>query len=330
MDQALPKGLTRRVCLALPLAGLAPRTGHAADYPVRPVTFMVPYAAGGTADILARVVAEAFGEVLGQSFIVENKPGASGTIGCNAVAKSAADGYTLLFTAGGPLTIGPNLTKNAPYRAATDFKPIGLLTQVPSFLVVNPANPAKTVADLVAAGKARAGKLHFASPGVGTSVHLLSELFRLEAGFEAVHVPYRGGAPAVNDLLGGHIDFLFENVPQLLPQVASNSLRALAVTAPARIAAAPAIPTLDEAGVKNVGVGTWYGLLGPQGLAPAVTAALAEALRKTIASPAVVRRLAELGVETDLRTEAAFAGFIAEDDARWKATITRARIEVAN
>ncbi|WP_170182047.1 Bug family tripartite tricarboxylate transporter substrate binding protein [Phreatobacter stygius] len=330
MDQIFPKGLTRRACLALPLVGLAPRGGQAADYPARPVTLIVPYAAGGTADILARIVAEAFSTALGQSFIVENKAGASGTIGSNAVAKATDDGYTLLFSAGGPLTIGPNLSKGTPYRTATDFTPIGLLSQVPSFLVVNPNNPAKSVAELVAAGKTQSRKLHFASPGVGTSVHLLAELFRLEAGFEAVHVPYRGGAPAVNDLLGGHIDFLFENVPQLMAQVTAKSLRALAVTAPARIASAPDVPTLDEAGVGNVGVGTWYGLLGPRGLAPAVTTPLARALQKAVTEPAVARRLADLGADIDVRSGDAFARFIAEDSARWKATIERARIEPAN
>ena len=328
-------GITRRIAMSwgmswgssLALAGLASTQLRAADYPTRTVTLIVPYAAGGTADILARITAEILGEKLGRSFVVENKPGASGIIGCNAVAKAAPDGYTLLFTAGGPLTIGPHLTKNAQYRTEADFTPLALMTEVPSFLVVNPNNPAKTVADLIAAGKAQPKKLNFASPGVGTSVHLLAELFRLEAGFEATHVPYRGGAPAVNDLISGHVDFLFENVPQLLPQVTAGTLRALAVTAPSRLPSAPNVSTLEEAGLRNIGVGTWYGLLGPAGLPTEISTLVAQALRGGLTEATQVKRLADLGVTADLKTGKDFAAFLAGDGARWKSVIERARIE---
>jgi tripartite-type tricarboxylate transporter receptor subunit TctC len=328
LDAKIPNALTRRACLSLALAAGAGRLARAADYPARAVTLIVPYAAGGTADILARIVAEGLGERLGRSFVVENKPGASGTIGCTAVAKAAKDGHTLLFTAGGPLTIGPHLSNAVQYRTASDFTPIGLASQVASFLVVNAASPITSAAGLVSAGKAEPKKLHFASPGVGTSVHLLAELFRLEAGFEATHVPYRGGAPAVNDLLGGHVDFLFENVPQLLPQVTSGVLRALAVTAPARLASAPDVPTLDEAGFKGIGMGTWYGLLGPSGLPADITGLLARTLGDLLADAAVAKRLADLGIASDFRPTTAFAAFIGEDDARWRSTIARAKIEV--
>lgn len=319
--------ISRRTAVSLALAGLTTSLARASDYPARPVTLIVPYAAGGTADILARIVAETLGEKLGKTFIVENKPGASGVLGCNTVAKATPDGYTLLFTAGGPLTIGPYLTKTAPYRTEADFTPIMLVTEVPSFLVVNPKSPFQTAADLIAAGKAQPKKLNFASPGVGTSVHLLAEVFRLEAGFEATHVPYRGGAPALNDLISGHVDFLFENVPQLLPQVTAGTVRALAVTASTRLPSAPNVPTLAEVGLKNIGAGTWYGLLGPASLPADISETLAQALRGSFTEPAKIQRLADLSVSSDLRATKDFATFIAQDGARWKSVIERAKIE---
>ena len=323
----LATSITRRTAVSLALAGLAAGVARASDYPARPVTLIVPYAAGGTADILARIVAETLGEKLGKSFVVENKPGASGMLGCNTVAKATPDGYTLLFTAGGPLTIGPYLTKTAQYRTEADFTPITLVTEVPSFLVVNPKSPFQTAADLIAAGKAQPKKLNFASPGVGTSVHLLAEVFRLEAGFEATHVPYRGGAPALNDLISGHVDFLFENVPQLQPQVTAGTVRALAVTSAARLPATPNVPTLTEAGLKNIGAGTWYGLLGPAGLPADISDTLAKALRASLSEPAKIQRLADLSVTSDLRSTKDFATFLAQDGARWKSAIDRAKIE---
>lgn len=321
---------TRRQILAAPAALALAGTATALAYPTRPVTLIVPYAAGGTADILARIVAEDLGPLLGQSVVVENKPGASGTIGCNAVAKADADGHVLLFTAGGPLTVGPHLSRNVPYRTDTDFTPIGLLTEVPSFLVVNDRSRFRTAADLIAEARTKPGTLRFASPGVGTSVHLLAELFRLQAGFEAQHIPYRGGAPAVNDLMGGHVDYLFENVPQLLSQVTGGSLRALGVTAPRRLVSAPEVPTLDEAGIGNVGVGTWYGLLGPAGLPADVAGKLAEALAQAAAAEASRKRLADLAVEAEVVTGARFRQFLTDDSTRWKATIERAKISLPN
>lgn len=321
---------TRRQILAAPAVLVLAGTASALAYPTRPVTLIVPYAAGGTADILARIAAEGLAPNLGQSVVVENKPGASGTIGCNAVAKAEADGHTLLFTAGGPLTVGPHLSRTVPYRTETDFTPIGLLTEVPSFLVVNDKSPLRTTAELIAEARAKPGSLRFASPGVGTSVHLLAELFRLQAGFEAQHIPYRGGAPAVNDLIGGHVDYLFENVPQLLPQVTGGSLRALAVTAPRRLASTPQVPTLQEAGIANVGVGTWYGLLGPARLPADVVSKLAGALTAAAAAEASRKRLADLAVEAEVVPGERFRQFLADDSARWKATIERAKITLAN
>ncbi len=255
--------ISRRACLAAPLAIVCGRGARAAGYPSRPVTLIVPYAAGGTADILARVIAQSLQETLSQPFIVE-------TIAATAIAHAANDGYSLLFTAGGPITIGPNLSKQSSYNASTGFSPIALIGQVPSFLAVNAQNPIKTLAELAEAAKARPGALKYASPGVGTSVHLMAELFRLEAGIEVIHVPYRGGGPAMNDLLGGQVDYMIENVPQLLPQVLAGSLRALAVTSSHRLASAPDVPTFAESGIPGLEMGTWFGLLGPSRLPPDV------------------------------------------------------------
>jgi tripartite-type tricarboxylate transporter receptor subunit TctC len=318
--------ISRRMLLAAPaIMALAGR--RAAAYPVRQATLVVPYAAGGTADIVARLVAQELQQRLGIGVVVENKGGAAGTLGCAAVAKAAPDGATLLFTAGGPLTIGPHLSRNVPYQAATSFTPLALVCQVPSLLVVNAADPAKTTADLVARGRGRPDTLRFGSPGVGTSVHLIAELFRLQAGFAAVHVPYRGGALAMNDLIAGQIDYMFENVPQLLPQVTGGTLRALAVTGSARLASAPAIPTLAESGVGGVEVGTWYGLLGPRGLPEDVAAQLAAGVAAAGQSADFTGRLADQGAQVELRLRSDFAGFMAEDDRRWQDTIARAGIK---
>ncbi|WP_156918195.1 tripartite tricarboxylate transporter substrate binding protein [Bradyrhizobium sp. Cp5.3] len=295
----------RGACLALGLL-CGSTLALAADYPNRQVTITVPYAAGGTADILARLMADELRARFGQAFIVENKSGAGGMIGAAAVARAANDGYNLLFTAGGPLTIAPNLGKK---------------------LVVNSSSPIRSVGDLVAAAKSKPGSFKFGSPGIGTSVHLLAELFRLQANLDVIHIPYRGGVLTMNDLLGGQVDYMFENLPQLLPQVSGGTLRALAVTSAARQPTVPAVPTLTEAGITGVEVGTWYGLLGPRDLPPPVAAGLTRAFTDTLRSERFRNRLTELGGEVDGRTGAEFARFIADDDARWRETISRAKIE---
>ncbi|MBR0834191.1 tripartite tricarboxylate transporter substrate binding protein [Bradyrhizobium manausense] len=317
--------MSRRSVLALG-ALLSGSGGTAIAYPKRQVMVVVPYTAGGTADIVARQLCEELQKRLAVTFVVENKAGASGTLGCATVAKAAPDGATLLYTAGGPLTIGPHLMKTVPYAVARDFTPLALICQVPSFLVVNANDSAKTLRDLVAHGRSKPNALRFASPGIGTSVHMIGELFRLQAGFEAVHVPYRGGAPAMNDLLSGQVDYMFENVPQLLPQVQAGTLRALAVTSPARMASAPDVPTLTEAGVPGVEVGTWYGLLGPAALPDAIRAELTDAATEIRRNPAFAGRIGEQGAQGDLRSGTEFEAFIREDDRRWRDTIESANI----
>ncbi|WP_063614180.1 tripartite tricarboxylate transporter substrate binding protein [Bradyrhizobium sp. Cp5.3] len=317
--------LSRRRLLTL-CAFLATGQGQAIAYPRRQATVVVPYAAGGTADIIARLLAEDLQRRVGTTFVVENRGGAGGTLGCAAVAKAAPDGGTLLFTAGGPLTIGPSLMKTVPYSAAQDFTPLALICEVPSMLVVNPKDSSRSLKGLIARGRSKPYELRFASRGIGTSVHLIAELFRLEAGFDAVHVPYRGGAPAMNDLLSGQVDYMFENVPQLLPQVQAGALRALAVTSSTRLPSVPDVPTLNEAGVAGVEVGTWYGLLGPAGLPPPLRLELIDAATASCRDGGFGRRLAEQGAQVDLRTGSDFEAFIRGDEARWRNTIERANI----
>ena len=319
--------ISRRACLAAPFALACASGAHGSDYPSRQVTLTVPYAAGGTADILARLTAQSLQEKLSRPFVVENKGGASGMIGAAAIAHAPNDGYSLLFTAGGPITIGPNLSKHPSYDASTSFAPIALIGQVPSFLVVNANNPAKTLAELVDAARARPGALKYASPGVGTSVHLMAELFRLESRIEVIHVPYRGGGPAMNDLLGGQVDYMIENAPQLLPQVLSGSLRALAVTSSRRLASAPDVPTFAESGVPGLEVGTWFGLLGPRDLPSDAINVLSQATKQDLQNDASKKRLEGLEVQIDFRNSRDFAAFIEQDSARWKDTILRAHIE---
>ncbi|MCP3474094.1 tripartite tricarboxylate transporter substrate binding protein [Bradyrhizobium sp. CCGUVB1N3] len=298
-----------------------------AAYPERQITLVVPYAAGGTADTLGRMVAEGMADALKSTVIVENKGGAGGVIGCATVAKASNDGYTLLFTAGGPLTIGPNLRKTPPYQTTTAFTPIGLLAQVPSFLVVHPQSPVRSVADLIAASKN--GTLRYGSPGFGTSVHLLGELFRQRAGnFEAVHVPYRGGAPAMSDLLGGHIDFMFENAPQLLPQITAGALRAIVVTAPKRLSVTPDVPAFAELGIGDIGFGTWYGMLTPPSLPDPLRERLQAAFHDVTQTPAFSAKLVELGANPDIRIGARFAEFIVQDQAQWRDVIAKGNVEI--
>ena len=322
--------LSRRSVIAGAGAMLLAAAPARAAYPERQITLVVPYAAGGTADTLGRMVAEGMAAALKSTVVVENKGGAGGVIGCAYVAKASNDGYTLLFTAGGPLTIGPNLRKTPPYDTTAAFTPIGLLAQVPSFLVVNPQSPVRSVADLIAASKS--GKaLRYGSPGFGTSVHLLGELFRQKAGnFEAVHVPYRGGAPAMSDLLGGHIDFMFENAPQLLPQITAGALRAIVVTAPKRLSVTPDVPAFAELGIGDIGFGTWYGLLTPPSLPEPLRERLQAVLQDVAQVPAFNTKLVELGANPDLRVGARFAEFIVQDQMQWRDAIAKGNVEIQN
>ncbi|MGU3629881.1 Bug family tripartite tricarboxylate transporter substrate binding protein, partial [Comamonas sp. C24C] len=258
-------------------ATLALAAQAAGNFPDRPVNIIVPFPAGGSTDTVARAVALSMAEQLGKPFVVENRPGATGTIGAGAVKRAAADGYTLLVASLGPFVVTPHMVKNVPYDASKDFDYITIPVQAPNVLVASPTQKARSVSEVIAALKANPGKISFASSGNGSSDHLSAELFWQQTGTEAVHVPYKGGAPAITDLLGGQVDFSFQNVNAVLPHLRSGKLRAIAVTGSQRSPVLPDVPTLAESGVKGAEVYSWQGMAAPKGLPADVKARLAKA-----------------------------------------------------
>ncbi len=298
----------------------------AAAWPEKSVNVIVPFPAGGSTDMIARAMAQHMGEKLGQPFVVDNRPGATGTIGATAVKRAAPDGYTLLVASLGPFVIAPHLVKNIPYDAVKDFDYISLPVQAPNVLVASPAQKARTVADVIAALKAQPGKISFASSGNGSSDHLSAELFWQQSGTSGLHIPYKGGAPAINDLLGGQVDFSFQNVNAVLPHIRAGKLHAIAVTGDRRSPVLPDVPTLAEAGVKSAEIYSWQGLAAPRGLSAEVKKKLADAAIQAISEPALKKRLTEQGMEIVANTPEEFAAFQAREYARWKTLIETRRI----
>lgn len=298
----------------------------AAAWPEKSVNVIVPFPAGGSTDTIARAMAQHMGEKLGQPFVVDNRPGATGTIGATAVKRAAPDGYTLLVASLGPFVIAPHLVKNIPYDAVKDFDYISLPVQAPNVLVASPAQKARTVANVIAALKAQPGKISFASSGNGSSDHLSAELFWQQSGTSGLHIPYKGGAPAINDLLGGQVDFSFQNVNAVLAHIRAGKLHAIAVTGDRRSPVLPDVPTLAEAGVKGAEIYSWQGLAAPRGLPAEVKKKLADAAIQAISEPALKKRLTEQGMEIVANTPEEFAAFQAREYARWKTLIEARRI----
>ncbi|QKD43916.1 tripartite tricarboxylate transporter substrate binding protein [Alicycliphilus denitrificans] len=298
----------------------------AAAWPEKSVNVIVPFPAGGSTDTIARAMAQHMGEKLGQPFVVDNRPGATGTIGATAVKRAAPDGYTLLVASLGPFVIAPHLVKNIPYDAVKDFDYISLPVQAPNVLVASPAQKARTVADVIAALKAQPGKISFASSGNGSSDHLSAELFWQQSGTSGLHIPYKGGAPAINDLLGGQVDFSFQNVNAVLAHIRAGKLHAIAVTGDRRSPVLLDVPTLAEAGVKGAEIYSWQGLAAPRGLPAEVKKKLADAAIQAISEPALKKRLTEQGMEIVANTPEEFAAFQAREYARWKTLIEARRI----
>lgn len=305
--------------------------GHAAwaqQYPTRPVRLVVPFPPGGSTDILARLVAQKLSEDLGQTVLVDNRPGAGGTLGANLVAKSLADGYTLLMGSSGPISISPSLMKKLPYDPTKDYAAISLIATIPTMLVVNPSVPVKTVAELVALAKSKPGKMNFASTGNGATPHLAAELFKFSAGVDIVHVPYKGSAPAVADLLGGQVDLMFEQVPAVLPHVKAGKLRAIAVSSATRSAAMPELPTIAESGLPGFEVSSWFGILAPTGTPPEIINRLNGALVRIMANAQVRETLAAQGAEAVGTTPQAFAATIGSEIPKWASVVKRAGVTV--
>jgi tripartite-type tricarboxylate transporter receptor subunit TctC len=302
------KTLTRILSLAaLAVATCAPAAAQ--DFPVRPVHLVVPFAAGGAPDVVARTIGQRLGERLGQSVVVENKLGAGGNIAYESVARAAADGYTLVFATTGIAT-DMSLFKKLKYDTLKDFAPVTLVASGPHVLVTNPSVPAQNVRELVAYAKQRPRQLSYGSSGNGTVLHLAGELFNMKAGVELLHVPYRGAALAQNDLVGGTIHMMFSDVASALPYIKANSLRPIAVTGSKRLASLPEVPTIAESGVPGYDIEAWFGILAPAGTPAPVVDRLNRELRAVLAMPEVKQRLASLGQDLVGNTPQEFATFL--------------------
>ena len=295
-------------------------------WPSKPVTLVVPFPPGGSSDTIARALGAKMQDKLGQPVVIENKGGATGTIGAAQVKRAAPDGYTVLVSSLGPFVIAPHLIKNVPYDAGKDFDLISVLVQAPNVLVVPASSPLKSVADVIAAMKKTPDKMSFASSGNGSSDHLTAELFWLQTGTSGVHVPYKGGGPAMSDLLGGQVDASFQNINAVVPHVAAGKLRALAVTSNQRSPLLPQVPTLAESGVKDVDVYSWQAAAAPKGLPADVKAKLHASMIAALNDPAVKPKLLELGFEIVGDTPEQFAAFQAKENARWKQLIETRKI----
>lgn len=297
---------------ALALAGPA----HAADYPAKPITLIVPQNAGGTNDIVGRVVGQKLGEVLGGTVVVENRVGAGGNIGTAAAAKAPKDGHTLLMTISSSQAINPALYKSPGFDPVKDFVPIALVGSVPNVLVVNPAFPAKTLDEFLKVVKAKPGQYQYASAGNGTLNHLLGEMLNMSAGLQLQHIPYKGVAPAMTDVIGGQVPIAFASLPSVLAYLKQGRLVALGVSSPQRSPALPEVPAIAEK-VPGYGGSLWVGLFAPRGIPPTVEAQLQQAMAKVLAAPETRSALAAQGVELANATPQQFATLLQEDMARW-------------
>ncbi|MEK8049244.1 tripartite tricarboxylate transporter substrate binding protein [Ideonella sp. DXS22W] len=312
--------------LAAALAGSFAASAPAFAYPDKPVTLVVPFPPGGSTDAIARALGPKLQEKLGGTFIVDNKAGATGTIGAGQVKRAAPDGTTLLVSSLGPLVIAPHLLKGVPYDATKDFDLITVAVQAPNVLVVPGSSRFKSVADVLAELKKNGSKMSFASSGNGSSDHLTAELFWLQTGTEAIHVPYKGGAPAITDLLGGSVDASFQNINAVLQHIHAGKLRALAITGASRSSLLPNVPTLTESGVKGVDVYSWQAVAAPKGLAADVKAKLYGALVAALNDPVLKTKLVEQGFEIVANTPEQFTKFQAAEYARWKTVIETRKI----
>ena len=309
------------------LAGLAlVPAAEAQTYPDKPVKVVNGFGAGGGTDLLLRTILPKLGEILGQQLIIDYRPAAGGNLAMDIVAKAPPDGYTLLMGSPG-LATNPFLYRDLGWDAKKDFAPISLLGTVQNVLVVNPALPVKSVAELVALAKKQPGALNFASPGAGTSLHLAAELFKEAEGIDIVHVPYKGGGQAMNDVLAGKPEMMFQVVGAALPYIQSGKLRALAVTGTERSSVLPDVPTMVEAGVPNYSAYTWNGLLAPAGTPRAIIDKLHAAIVKAMNDPSVVEGYARIGQDQTVSTPEQFTKLIADETAKWAGVIEKANIK---
>ncbi len=324
---------TFRALLILLLGGTAAsaQTAPAAPadpdhYPSRTIRYVVPYPPGGFNDTLGRIVAQKLSEAWGVPVVVENRPGGGTLIGTESVAKAAPDGYTLLGVAF-PFGANPSIYKNLPYDTVKDFTPLVFAGQTQNLLVIKPSLPINSVKELIDYAKKNPGKVSYGSTGIGSSNHLSMELFKSMAGIDLVHVPYKGSAPMVNDMLGGHIDIAFDNTPNVLPQVKGEKLRALGVSSKARSALAPNVPTVSEAGVPRYEVTVWFGIVGPSGMRPEIVQKLNAGMNAILGMDDVKKRFVDLGVDPVGGTPSQFADHIRAEIQKWAKVVKDANIQ---
>ena len=307
---------------------LSPALAAAQDFPSKPIRLIVPFPAGGPNDIIARVIGQRMSELLKQPVLIDNRGGQGGVLGTDAVAKAPPDGYTIAISSAGALAISPSMEKVA-YDTRKDLQPITLVAKVPEMLVVATDVPAKDMNELIALARAQPGKLNFASSGPGSLPHLAGELLKLTAKIDIVHVPYRGAAPAVNDLLGQQVQMAFLDLPVLLPHIKAGTLRPIALGAPQRAPTAPEVPTTAEVGMPDILIENWYGMVAPAGTPAAVVATLNRVAIEAMRDPAVKEKLASQGAELIGDTPEHFRGFIDDEIKKWEKVIKDAGVETA-
>jgi tripartite-type tricarboxylate transporter receptor subunit TctC len=305
-----------------------PRMARAQSYPTRTVTLIVPFPAGGGVDTMARVVAEKLSVALKHTVLVDNRAGAGGTIGARAVAKAEPDGYTLMLGHSGTTSINPSLYANAGYDPRKDFTPIGLIASMPVALIANPTFPAKTVADVIAIAKKDPGKLNFGTAPVGTGGYLTAEYFKSATGLDMQIVPYRGTAPLINDLVGGHVPISFGVLPPAMGNIQAGTLRVIAVTGPKRFSLLPDVPTADESGLPGFDSVLHYGLLGPANMPPAIVSLLNAELRKIVDSDAAKQRIQQEGGDPLSSSPEEYAKDIDQEERKWSALIKKLNLRV--
>jgi tripartite-type tricarboxylate transporter receptor subunit TctC len=313
-----------RSLLGAALLSLGALTAQA--YPTKNVTVVVPFPAGGSSDMIGRVLAQKMGEKLGGTWVVENKPGATGSIGAAGVKNAPADGHTLLVSSLSVFVVNPHLQKSLAYDPSKDFDLLSIAVQAPNVLVVNPQLPVDTVADVIAHLKKNPGKVSFATSGAGSSDHLTAELFWQQTGTQGLHVPYKGGAPAIQDLVAGHADMSFQNINAVISQIQAGKLKAVAITSAKRSPLLPNVPTLAESGVKNAEVYSWQAVAAPKGLPADVRAKIHGAIVASLREPDVSKKLTDMGFEVVANTPEQFARYQQQELNRWKQVIETGKI----